>query len=148
MGFFDILKSKKATQPQAKQNAVVQAMQSATVNLSGEPLDRLIDGELPFGWAAYNEDLTESIRIEFLYYLNKMKDASKSSPEEHYAAKKAFVDFLHNSRNLCNSKGECFAFWYSECVVNDDYIKQQECELKELEANVSALQNQWETRQN
>ena len=96
------------------------------------------DGELPWGWNYRNKDFTDRINNEYSYFLNNWIASRDKSPREHYAALKSFVMYMNDVKALCQSKGECFAFWFS-ITAPDDYIAERENELKELEANLDKL---------
>jgi hypothetical protein len=107
------------------------------VNSFGEPLDRLTpDGELPWGWIYANKDFTDKIQNEFTYFFNIWVSSRSKSQKEQYEALKSFVIYMHEAKNLCQSKGECFVEWF-KIRADDDYIAKRENELKELEKSLT-----------
>ena len=119
---------------------------SPKTNSFGEPLDKLVDGELPWGWVSANREFTAKISSEFDVFLHDWIDSRKLSPREQYAALKSLVLYLNDVKKLCYSKGECFAFWFSEILTSNNYLSTITAELNELEQNIEQLQNQYETK--
>ncbi len=119
------------------------------VNLFNEPLDKLIDGDLPWGWLAHNRDFTEKINNEYSYFLHKWIDArnSNSSPRDLYSALKSFVKYMEDVKRLCKEKGECFELWFNEILTGKEYLNKRKSELRELEKNLATLQNAFEYKQ-
>ena len=141
MGLFDFLKKKSPVQKQPARAA------RAKTNSFGEPLDRLgKDGELPFGWIAYHQEFTNKIGKEYTHFLNMWLDSRKKSPIEQYSALKSFVLYLEDAGKLCESKGECFEFWYYHILASKDYIEKRRSELEKLKANFDKLQSDFEKR--
>lgn len=114
------------------------------VNLFGEPLDKLVDGDLPWGWIAHNKDFTDKIHDEYSFFLQQWIDCRNRSPKELYFALKSFVKYMEDVEKLCKSKGECFEFWFYNVLTSTDYILKRKDELKNLEINVTELQKEYE----
>ena len=139
MGLFNIFKKKPTIKKQ---------MQHARTNLSGESLDKLVNGELPFGWIAYRRDFTEKINSQFNYFLHLWLDSRGKSPKEQYSSLKSFVLFLNDCKKLCASQGECYIKWFNDCIADDTYIQARTEELKEIENNYKKLEADYNKRQN
>lgn len=139
MGLFDIF-SKKPT--------IKEQMQHTKTNLSGEPLDKLVNGELPWGWVANHRDFTEKINSQHNYFLDLWLDSRNKSPKEQYSSLKSFVLFLNDCKKLCASQGECHLKWFQDIIADDSYIQARTEELKEIEKNFEKLEADYEKRQN
>lgn len=141
MGLFNFMKKKAPVQKQPAREA------KAKTNSSGERLDRLTpDGELPFGWIYNNNDFVGRISGEYSHFLNQWIEARNKSPLELYSALKSFVIYLDDAGKLCESKGECFEFWFYEHLASRDYIAKRKNELEKLTANFDKLQADYERR--
>lgn len=126
MGIFNIIKPKKKMSVQEK-------LEQSKFNTYGEPLDKLIDGELPFGWVAHNRTFTSEIEEQNKYFLHLWLDNRNKSLDEYYSALKSFILFLEDTEKLCISKGECFEFWFYEILTTKKYLSERKLELQELE---------------
>lgn len=104
----------------------------SNVNSFGEPLDKLVDGELPWGWVTANKDFTDKINAEWGMFLNRWLESRNADIAEQYGALKSLVMYLEDAQKLCHQKGECFEFWYDECIASHDYIDKRKSELAEL----------------
>ena len=103
-------------------------------------LDHLTkDGELPWGWHTHTKEFTTKINHEYSYFLNLWLEARGKSPQEHYAALKSFVQYLVDAEKLCDSKGECFSFWYRNILTSDGYVDRRKKELEDLAASIGKL---------
>jgi hypothetical protein len=105
------------------------------------------EGELPWGWLSLNKGFTDKIQGEYSYFLNNWLNSRKESPQTQYAALRSFVLYMEDARKLCYSKGECFAFWFSEIIASDDCILERKEELNELEQNFDKINAEWEIKQ-
>lgn len=113
MSFFDLFrKQKKAVSP---------------------TVERLENGELPWGWVTRNKAFCEKMQAEYSHFLNAWVDSRKKSPAEQYAALKSFVTYMEDAERLCNSKGECFAFWFREILTGKGYVEKRKKDLEKLE---------------
>ena len=106
------------------------------VNSFGEPVDKLIDGELPWGWIYANKDFTDRIQAEWQHLFNLWIDARNAHPLDQLAALKSLLQYAKDVQDLCDSKGECFSFWCSEILVGQKWRKIREAELEELESSL------------
>ncbi len=105
------------------------------------------EGELPFGWLYLNKEFTEQIKREFTVFLHNWIEAKQQSPLELYNALNSFVQFLKSAGRLCESKGECFEYWFYSIITSKDYIEKRENELIELSVNRFELQEIYEKKQ-
>lgn len=117
------------------------------MNSFGESLDKLIDGDLPWGWQHANSDFTGKIGSEFEYFRQQWYDAkSNKSPIEEYGALKSFLIYMDDVQKLCDQKGECFSFWCSDYLIGD--AKQYaEDRFADLETNMDAKLQEYEEKQ-
>lgn len=111
---------KKTTAPAVKTNSF------------GEPLDKLVDGELPWGWVTANKDFTDKINEEWGIFLHRWIESRKANITEQYGALKSLVMYLEDAQKLCRQKGECFAYWFDGCIANQDYIDKRKAELEKI----------------
>lgn len=128
-------------------NDVISAPKDNNHNSFGDPLDKLIDGDLPWGWFSHNRNFTEPIQKEYSYLLNTWIDARNKAPKELYAALKSFVLYMEDVKKICKEKGECFEFWFDEILTGKDYLKKRRQELEILSVNISEYQNEYEQKQ-
>lgn len=126
---------------------VKQYMKENHVNSLNEPLDELVNGELPWGWIAHNKDFTDEIEKEYSSFLQSWVSSRSRSPKESYSALSSFIEYIENVEMLCKSKGECFEFWFKEILTNEGYLEQRKEELFTLSANLSELQKIYEQKQ-
>ena len=116
-------------------------------NTFGGSLDKLVDGDLPWGWVAHKKDFIEPIEKEYSYFLQSWLDARNGSPKELYSALKSFVLYMKDVEELCKSKGECYEFWFTECLTGKDYLKNRQQELDQLSKTVQIQQTEYERKQ-
>lgn len=118
------------------------------VNSFGEPIDKLIDGELPWGWVTHNRNIVEPIQNQNRYFIDNWVNSSKKPPIERYEALKSLVLFLQDTKTLMTSKGECFEKWFSDIIADDDYINKRESELQHLTDNFKDIEKAYKEKQN
>lgn len=126
---------------------VISAPKDDNHNTFGEPLDKLIDGDLPWGWVTHKKDFIEPIKKEYSYFLQSWLDARNGSPKELYSALKSFVFYMKDVEKLCKSKGECYEFWFTEYLTGKDYLKNRQQELDQLSKTVQMQQAEYERKQ-
>lgn len=95
------------------------------VNSLGKTMDKLEDGDLPWGWVTHYKDFTDKINEEYRYFLQCWWDAKGKEPKQEYAALKSLLQYMDDVQRLCDQKGECFAFWCSEYLIGK---QKQKCE--------------------
>lgn len=116
-------------------------------NTFGESLDKLVDGDLPWGWVAHKQNFTEPIAKKYKCLLNLWVDARNGSPQELYSALKDFVLYMEDIEKLCKSKGECYELWFNEYLTGKGYLKMRQQELDYLSKTVQIQQVEYEHKQ-
>lgn len=129
------------------ENDIISVPKDNNHNTFADPLDKLIDGDLPFGWVYHHRTFTEPIEKEYKYFLNMWVDARNKTPKELYAALKSFILYMEDVEKICKEKGECFEFWFNEILTGKGYLKKRRHELEMLSANLSGSQNEYEQKQ-
>ena len=134
MGFFDLFKKKTAS-----------STDKVKTNSTGQKLDKLIDGELPWGWASAYADFYGP-RDNKLYELSSAAANAKSIDEE-IACLKTFIAFYYQYKNECITKGECFFKYFSDMHMHChnsrnpdfDFVVPREERLKYINENYEIL---------
>nr|DAT39259.1 MAG TPA: Z DNA-binding protein [Bacteriophage sp.] len=116
-------------------------------NSLGEPLDKLVNDDLPWGWIHANKDFTDPIKTEYTYFLNTWLDSRSKSPRDEYNAISSFVHYMYSLNQLCASKGECFEFWCNNILFTADYYKKMKDRMSYLSDNLIQLENDYNKRQ-
>ena len=106
-------------------------MKAHNVNTFGESLDKLVDGDLPWGWIAHNREFTDRIENEFNSFRGKWVSA-RNTPAEHDALK-SLLQYMDDVQQLCDQKGECFGFWCSEILIGQNWKNKLEKQLSDME---------------
>lgn len=132
--------------PAVQENKSVK-LSPTNVNSFNEPLDKLIDGDLPWGWIAHNRNFINKIEKEYSYFLHTWIEARSKSPRELYSTLKSFVLYMEDIEKICKSKGECFEFWFNEILTGKGYLKQRKKELENLSISLSKTQEEYEQKQ-
>lgn len=105
---------------------------SKNTNSVGERLDRLTpEGELPFGWAAYNKELVKRMDDEWFVFRCAISDAK--DPVGKYAAMKSFLLFLEDGKKHYSGINECAGKFFEEYFCTTDYAATIKKQFKELE---------------
>lgn len=118
---------------------------TSSINFNA-PLDRLDNGELPWGWINSNREFISKIQSEYKYFLNLYLDSRNKSPKQQYASLKSLILYLNDCKKLCASKGECHLKWFSDCIANDSYIQKRIEELRLLTSNFEEMTNTYNIR--
>lgn len=160
MGIFKLFKKKSKTPKDLSksenleditntllENNMISVPKDDNHNTFGGSLDKLVDGDLPWGWVAHKKDFIEPIEKEYSYFLQSWLDARNGSPKELYSALKSFVLYMKDVEELCKSKGECYEFWFTECLTGKDYLKNRQQELDQLSKTVQIQQTEYERKQ-
>lgn len=101
-------------------------------NSVGERLDRLTpEGELPFGWAAYNKEIVMQMDDKWLSFRLAMDNAK--DPKEKYAATKSYLLFLEDGKKHYSEVNECAGKFFEEYICNDPHNETIMKRFKELE---------------
>lgn len=122
-------------------------MQAHNVNSFGDPLDKLVDGDLPWGWVTHYKDFIDKITAEYNYFRNEWYNAKLvGDPREERPALKSFVLYMHDVQQLCDKMGECFGFWCYDYLIGS---QKETCEkrLADLEANMEAYTKKYNDQQ-
>ena len=93
-----------------------------------KPLNKLIDGELPWGWITKHEAFTKPIMDKQKEYIAAWVNAPLGSFEKKEALSK-YLDFLRSTKAVCEAKGECFSKWFTDIVADEKYFNRLEQEL-------------------
>lgn len=107
-------------------------------NSDNKSLDKLIDGELPWGWHYATKDFTDKIRKEYSYFLDTWINSKTRGIKEEYSSLKSFVLYMYDVRKLVYPMNECFVKWYDD-IIGDNYLSAREKELKHIEENFNQL---------
>lgn len=106
-------------------------------NSVGEKLDRLTpEGELPFGWMAYNKDIITKMEDEQAVFLQAINDAASKSA--YHAALKSYLLYLEDGKKHYSKINECAGKYFEEyicdCALSDSirkWFEESERKLKE-----------------
>lgn len=110
---------------------------TATSNKLVQADDKLVDGDLPFGWYSRNEHIYKPYEDK-IYELSAMQKELKG--DERIEILENLVSFYYEYKSFCYSKNECFTKYFSDMwehchnsKCNDfEFIKPVEEELKRL----------------
>lgn len=160
MGIFKLFKKKSKTPKDLSksenleditntllENNMISVPKDDNHNTFGESLDKLVNGDLPWGWVAHKQDFTEPIAKKYKCLLNLWVDARNGSPQELYSALKDFVLYMEDIEKLCKSKGECYELWFNEYLTGKGYLKMRQQELDYLSKTVQIQQVEYEHKQ-
>ena len=104
-------------------------------NSVGEDLDRLTpEGELPFGWMAYNKEIVKQMDDEWLVFRSAIDDAD--DPVKKYAAMKSFIIFLADGRKHYSKINVCAGKYFEEYYCDTPYSHKIIKQFKELESEL------------
>lgn len=125
--------------------SVDEYMKTHNVNSFGETLDKLVDGDLPWGWVTAQKSFINRIEKEFDRYWSAWI-AARNTPINEHNTLKALLQYMHNLQLRCDKKGECFGFWCRNYLIGE---QKERCEkrLAELEANMDTYLHEYEERQ-
>lgn len=116
-------------------------------NTLGEPLDRLNkDGELPWGWVAYNKSIIQQIDTEISHFRNEI-NAAKGVLRQ-YAALKSYVLYLKDGYNHYSKIGECEGKYFNEFIVKSQESIDNIKHYKYIEDNIDELLKIEELKEN
>lgn len=131
--------AKAAFEPVAKaavveSKTVDQYMESHNVNSFNEPLDKLIDGELPWGWVVYNEDIVNEIEKEVSEYRKQICEAA--NPQDRINALNGYMKYVREGKKRYSEKGECIGKYFDEFVCKSQETKGNRAKLKRLKESI------------
>lgn len=106
-------------------------------NSKGQNLDKLVDGELPWGWVIYFKDFYKPRNDKMVELA--MKTHSKDK-DEKISALKELIAYFYAYKKECSEKGECFEKYFDNewmhCLNNQNkdfiYITPYEEELERM----------------
>lgn len=160
MGIFKLFKKKSKTPKDLSKsenleditntllkNNMISVPKDDNHNTFGGSLDKLVDGDLPWGWVAHKKDFIEPIEKEYSYFLQSWLDARNGSPKELYSALKSFVRYMEDVKRLCSSKGKNFECWCNTILIKDEYFNIRKEELEDLSTKWAEMQKEYELKQ-
>ena len=143
MALFDFFKKKTSTVQSASPNS----SNKTPLNSFDEPLDRLTaEGELPWGWVTHNKTFVDKIQNEYSHFLNGWLASRTQEPLRYFEALKSFVLYLEDVEHLCESKGECFVFWFNEILTSKGYLDERRKELQHLQSNFRQIEEDYKRK--
>ncbi|MBR5583125.1 MAG: hypothetical protein IKW21_01205 [Lachnospiraceae bacterium] len=143
MGFF-----KKKKQAPAAAYTFASGLDQNKVNSCGESLDRLVNGDLPFGWIAHNKAFTDKLEKELSYFNKQVwKAEDDGNPIARRNALKSLVQYMEDAQKLCDSKGECFSLWCSDILIGNGFKKNIASKLTTLEKNMDQEMERYQAKQ-
>ena len=131
MGLFGFGKKKPATK-------------TKNTNSFGEDMDHLTkDGELPWGWVAYQND-----------FIKTQEDRINKAYEPIYAARntsdklshfKNYFNEVNSVGEYCKGKGETYYKWFTYHIIESTWYGEQVNKYKQLKADAPKLieQEKW-----
>ena len=124
-------------------------------DLQKNKLDKLEDGELPFGWYAKNKKWIDYFKQKEHVLVEYALASQKAIGQEKIDILRKMIKYYYSLKEECYSKGECYQKYFDDMWVhchdsrNEDfeYIKQYEDELLEIENNLDEYLNQCKLEQ-
>lgn len=106
------------------------------------------DGELPWGWHTYHDhEFTDQIESKFNYFRTQwIVSRNSGSPQEECAALKSLLVCMDDAQRASDQKGECYSFWCSEYLINQEWKSKLQEQLKDLEENMDEKIAEYERR--
>lgn len=106
-------------------------------NTIAQPLDRLVNGELPFGWITYHKDYFKP-KNDIMVAL--AMNTQVKNQDDRIQALQILINYFYSYKQECKEKGECFEKYFDDLwmhcknsICNDFiYIKPYEDELQSL----------------
>lgn len=107
-------------------------------------LDKLENGELPFGWYSQNKEWTDAFDIKEKKLVDYALTSRTAKGQEKIDILREMIEYYYSLKKECYSKGECHKKYFQDgwehChnSRNEDfeYIEPYENELKEIENNL------------
>ena len=122
-------------------------MKIHNVNTYGDPLDKLIDGELPWGWYSHKQDVVEEIKAEHDVIYAPWKAVHHGNPAAECEAIKQYLHDVKILRAKCYDRDECCGHYFSTSIAGEDWLKYAKDTLTNLEADLDAKMQEYEKRQ-
>lgn len=106
-------------------------------NSAGEKLDKLVNGELPFGWYSHNQHIVKPKDAQMAALAAKTQTKNKN---DKIVALQNLIQYFYSYKSECQMMGECFAKYFDDMWMHcknsrcDDfiYISPYEEELQKL----------------
>lgn len=95
-------------------------------------IEKLENGQLPFGWITRNKSFVDDIQTKYNYFLDLWLKSKTGNKQEQIGGLKSFVIFLEEAKSICESKGECHLKWFQDIIADDEYINKRKSELNDL----------------
>lgn len=106
-------------------------------NSMGERLNKLTpEGEIPFGWMAYNQKTVNQIESELTVFRKKIHDAKTDI--EKYAALKSYVLYIEDGKLHYGKMGKCEGKYFEEYVCESQETITNKKRFKQIEAKLLA----------
>ena len=151
MGIFDKLMNKIVPAKSIPLYSPTQQSQSVqqnqTFNTFGEPLNQLVDGDLPWGWVTANRAFIDKIQNEYSYFLTQWNTCNDRAPIERLAILKSLLRYISDVQKLCASKDECYQLWCNEYLLNAKQLNELQSECKYLSENINTLQTDYQNKE-
>jgi len=125
MGLFDLFKKKETKRPtispddsigdiavKLAQAGAISVPKDDNHNTFGEPLDHLVDGELPWGWVAAKKAFIEP-RDKKLFDLH-IRACKATSVLEEKALNEEFLEAFYSYKHECEQLGECYIKYFAD----------------------------------
>ncbi len=159
MGLFDFLKNPKSkgmfksiAEASVRENSSVNDyMRNHDVNSMNEPLDKLVNGELPWGWITHNQEFISQKESPLTQYANASRNGNI---DERIRVLKEMISYYENIKQEFYSKSECHRKYFQDMWEhchnsrNDDfeYITPYKETLCDLIQNYDSLKAAEEKR--
>ena len=90
-------------------------------NSVGEDLDRLTkEGELPFGWMAYNKEIIKQMDKECAAFRSIISAAK--NPKEKHAAIKSYLRFLEDGKKHYKKINVCAGKYFEQYCCDTPFV--------------------------
>ena len=95
------------------------------------------DGELPWGWHIHHDlEFTDRVESKFNYFRTQWTSRSSGSPQDECAALHSLLLCMDDIQRTSDQKGECYSFWCSEHLINQEWKKYLQSRLEYLTKNM------------
>jgi len=101
-------------------SGVISVPKNDNHNTFGEPLDKLVSGEIPWGWHAAKKDFYKP-RDHKLADLS-VRASKTDNIDEEIKLLKEFVDYFEEYKNECKLMGECFEKHFYDMNIHDGSV--------------------------
>lgn len=119
------------------ENKIISKPKDKNHNTFGEDLRHLTaDGELPFGWVAYNKDIVEQIDSELSTFRNRIYEAKDK--KERLSALQSYFQYLEDGKKHYCHIGECAGKYFEEYAIDSEETRGNKRKLNQLKAELKA----------